>query len=152
MEFLIYLFIILYSKIHSNNLNNKNSYELKDYENLKYLEYSFKRNLTLNNSLEPEEFFKTYFYNQLYINIIVGSKKKEIPFYFFLQEYPFAIQSANIAESQVKGIYNESESTTFTPGSIVEPFFGDIEKAIYSKDNFYFNNNKNSSINFYLCK
>ena len=43
---------------------------------IKYLEFDFQRNITINESMEPEIIFKNFFYNQIYINIEVGSIKK----------------------------------------------------------------------------
>ena len=156
MKIYFYLFIFLYIEILSNNLNSKASSILKDFENVKYLEYTFKRNLTLKESIEPEEFFKTYFYNQLYINVKVGSNQQEIPFYFYLQQFPVIIQSSNVSESQVKGIYNESNSTTYTYIRTETFTLGDLYKGLFSMDNFYFNinntNTQESLLKFYLSK
>ena len=118
----------------------------------KYLEFSFKRNLTISNSLKPEELMKTLFYNQIYVNIKVGAAKKEIPFYLYLQQYPLVIQSSNVEEKQVKGIYNESESNTYEKIGKMDSFIvDDMSYAFLSKDNFYFNNdNIESLIPFYL--
>ena len=124
-----------------------------DDENIKYLEFSFKRNLTINDSLKPEQLIKTLFYNQIYVNIKIGSTKKEIPFYLYLQQYPLVIQSSNVTNRQVKGIYNHSESKTYEAIGREESFIvDDMSYAILSKDNFYFNSdNIQSSIPFYLC-
>ena len=156
MKIYFYLFIFLYIEILSNNLNLKDSNKLKDFENVKYLEYTFKRNLTFKESKKPEEFFKTYFYNQLYINIKVGSNQQEIPFYFYLQQFPLIIQSSNISDSQVKGIYNESNSTTYTYIGTETFTLGDLYKGLFSMDKFYFNINNNNTqeslLRFYLSK
>jgi len=124
-----------------------------DDENIKYLEFSFKRNLTINDSLKPEQLIKTLFYNQIYVNIKIGSTKKEIPFYLYLQQYPLVIQSSNVTNKQVKGLYNQSESNTYEAIGREESFIvDDMSYAILSKDNFYFNSdNIQSSIPFYLC-
>ena len=125
----------------------------KNTNKFKYLEYSFKRNLTINDLFTPEDFFKIYFYNQIYINITVGSNKSIIPFYFYLQQYPFVIESSNVSESQVKGLYNEMESKTYKSKSDENTFIlGDLYKAYLSEDYLYFNSNINSSIKFYLAK
>ena len=132
----------------------KSEHEFKDSESIKYLEYSFKRNLTINDTLTPEEFFLTYFYNQIYINIKVGSNKAEIPFYFYLQQYPLVLQPANGNEDQVKGKYDEEKSSSYEPlnKDEIQTFEnGDLLKGILSKDYFYFNN-KGVFINFYLSK
>ena len=124
---------------------NKNT---NKFNNIKYLEYSFKRNLTTNDSLTPEDFFEIYFYNQIYINITVGSNKSIIPFW-----YPFVIESSNVSESQVKGLYNKMKSKTYKLISAENTFIlGDLSKADLSEDYLYFNNNINSSIKFYLAK
>ena len=60
-------FLNLISIILNSN-DNKRLHKLEETENVKYLEYSFKRNLTLDKNMKPKDFFKTYFYNQLYIN------------------------------------------------------------------------------------
>ena len=143
MKIFFYLFFFLYIKASSNNL--------KQVGNIKYLEYTFKRNLTIDKSLGHEEFFNKYFYNQLYINLKVGSNKVEIPFYLHLEQYSVVIQSLNVSKSQVKGIYDESMSSTFTPKYPQTFTLGDLEYAIKSKDSFYLNN-ENYSINFYLAK
>lgn len=124
-------------------------------EDIKYLIFSFNRNLTIKESFKSEEILKELFYNQIYINIKVGSQKKDIPFYLYLEQYSLAIESKNVSTDQVKGIYDESESNTYEDLKESEPPFivGDISKAILSKDIFYFNNDGiQSFINFYLCK
>ena len=148
------LFQILYLIINVYNiLSLKNSIKLEDSDNIKYLEYSFKRNLTINELLKPESFFKNYFYNQIYINIKIGSNKLEIPFYFYLQQFPLVIESSNVIQSQVKGIYNELESKTYNSIKEENLFtLGDLYKANLTVDYFYFNNNIDSPINFYLAK
>ena len=147
LDFFVLLTFIL------NFIFSQNSNTLEDSENIKYIEFSFKRNLTSNKILEPEDFFKTYFYNQIYTNIKVGSNKVEIPFYFYLQQFSFAIQSSNVDNSQVKGKYNELKSGNYESLEEIKYFDkGDIQKAILSKDIFYFSNNKQSSIKFYLTK
>ena len=80
-----------------------NSIEDKDAK--KYLIFPFERNLTLDKSMTPEQFFETEIYNQIYINISVGSNKQNIPFYLYLQQYPIVIQSSNAQNEEVKGIY-----------------------------------------------
>ena len=135
------------------SIYNKKLKQLEESEDKKYLEYSFKRNLNLKNNIEPLEFFTTYFYNQLYINMKVGSKKVEIPFYFYLQQYPFTLQSSNVDEKQVKGIYDELKSTTYEKLEESKYFEkGDLEEGILSKDNFYLNDNTQSFLKFYLSK
>ena len=131
---------------------NKKIHKLEESENIKYLEYSFKRNLTMDKNIKPVDFFKTYFFNQLYINIKVGSNKKEIPFYFYLQQYPLVLQSSNVEKSEVKGIYDELKTNTYLEINKMEIFEkGDLSEGILSKDIFYFDNNK-SYIKFYLSK
>ena len=143
MKIFFFIFFFLYIKANSNNL--------KQAGNIKYLEYAFKRNLTISESLSHEEFFNKYFYNQLYINIKVGSNKVEIPFYLYLEQYSIVIQSLNVSKSQVKGIYDESKSSTYTPKAPQSFALGDLDLAIKSKESFYLNN-ENYSINFYLAK
>ncbi len=147
MKIFFYLFFFLYMKLHSNSFSNN----LKEVGNIKYLEFSFKRNITSEETSNPKEFFKKYFYNQLYINLNVGSNKKEIPFYFYLEQFPIVIQSSNVSNSQVKGIYNESQSSTYIPISTQTFTLGDLDYAIKSKDSFFFNN-KDSIFKFYLAK
>ena len=156
MKIHFYLFIFLNIEILSYNLNPRNKNKIKDLEDLKFLEYIFKRNLTIKESIKPEEFFKNYFYNQLYINIKVGSNQQEIPFYFYLQQFPLIIQSSNVSESQVKGIYNESNSTSYTYIRTETFTLGDLSEGFFSMDNFYFNINNNNTLEsllkFYLSK
>ena len=119
----------------------------------KFLEFPFKRNLTRNDKLTPEEFFKTYFYNQLYINLKVGSNKLEIPFYFYLHQYPVVLQPKNVKENEVKGKYDETESKSYKPLNEEETFnYGDLYKGILSRDIFYFNDNNGVPTEFYLSK
>lgn len=145
MKFLLLLLFIIIFK----NLNLK-KLELSD--NIKYLEYSFKRNLTINEFVMPEEIFKNYFYNQIYINIKVGSNKIEIPFYLYLQQFPFVIESSNVSDSQVKGIYNETESKTNKLLKIETFTLGDLLLAFLSEDFIYYNKDVNIAIKFYLSK
>ena len=149
----IFLYILFFSFYLIFTLDEQNLKKTVNAENNKYLEFSFKRNLTINDSLKPEELIKTLFYNQIYVNIKIGSTKKEIPFYLYLQQYPLVIQSSNVANEQVKGIYNKSESNTYEEIGKKESFIvDDMSYAILSKDNFYFNNdNTQSLISFYLC-
>ena len=147
MKSLIY--IVCFLSLISFILNSEES------KNVKYIEYSFKRNLTIDKIIKPEDFFKTYFFNQLYINITVGSNKNEIPFYFYLQQFPLVLQSSNVEQTEVKGKYDELKSDTYkelVPDNIEIFKNGDLNEGILSKDIFYFNNNDKSYINFYLSK
>jgi hypothetical protein len=149
----IFLNLLLFSFYLILALDEQNRKKIVNNENIKYLEFSFKRNLTINDSLKPEELIKTLFYNQIYVNIKIGTNKKEIPFYLYLQQYPLVIQSSNVSNKQVKGIYNKSESDTYEAIGKEESFIvDDMSYAILSQDNFYFNNdNTQSLISFYLC-
>ena len=150
MKFFIYLLNILNAFIFASK--DKVSNNLEKSKSIKYLEFSFIRNITKNESLEPEKFFNEYFYNQIYILIAVGSQKIKIPFYFYLQQFPLVIQSSNVSNSQVKGIYNEQDSKTYKAIKTEQTFtLGDLETAIFSEDKFYLDN-KESFINFYLAK
>ena len=51
---------------------------IEDDKDKKYLIFPFKRNLTSSKSMTPEQFFITEFYNQIYINMYVGSNKQII--------------------------------------------------------------------------
>lgn len=145
---MIYYFIIIF--LFSINSSNQN--KLSNENSIKYIEFPFQRNLTLNETMEPEIIFKELFYNQIYINLKVGSNKKEIPFYIYLQQFPFVVQSSNVNDDQVVGLYNESSSKTYK--MIKSEYFvmGDTTNVILSKDIFYFQNNNISEYNFYLCK
>ena len=152
MKILFFYLICILSIIADLNSTNQKSVNLGLSESINYLEFNFKRNLTLKNSFTPEEFFKTYFYNQLYFNITVGSNKLEIPFYFYLQQYPLVLESSNVPASEVKGIYDEKKSNSYIPLGEKQYFMhGDLTEGILSKDYFYFNNNE-SYIQFYLSK
>ena len=70
---------------------NSETIKEKKEEEIKYLEFDFQRNITINESMEPEIIFKNLFYNQIYINIEVGSTKTIVPFYIHLQQYTFII-------------------------------------------------------------
>ena len=145
MRILLYLLNSLYIIIKAKEINNSS-------ESLKYMQLNFKRNLTYPAELTPLSFFKTYFYNQLYVNIKVGSNKQEIPFYFYLQQFPLTIKSSNVIKGEVKGIYNESLSISyksFKKGSFPK---GDLSEGILSKDQFYFNDGIQPFLNFYLDK
>ena len=126
-----------------------NSIEDKDAK--KYLIFPFERNLTLDNSMTPEQFFETEIYNQIYINISVGSNKQNIPFYLYLQQYPIVIQSSNAQNEEVKGIYDEKKSDTYKQLSknVSEFKRGDLLRGILSEDIFYFNS-ESLNIDFYL--
>jgi len=136
------LFILIntrkYDNIKSDNYNN-------------YVEFSFERNLTLSELISLEELFKSLFYNQIYIKIKVGSKQIEIPFYLYLQQYSFIIESSEVSYDQVKGLYNESKSKTFTSSNKIETFMVmDMSEGILSQDIFFIKNN--TLLDFYLCK
>ena len=152
MKILFLYLICILSIIADLNSTNQKSVNLGLSESINYLEFNFKRNLTLKNSFTPEEFFKTYFYNQLYFNITVGSNKLEIPFYFYLQQYPLVLESSNVPASEVKGIYDEKKSNSYIPLGEKQYFMhGDLTEDILSKDYFYFNNNE-FYFHFYLSK
>ena len=151
MKIFIYLINIL--NIFIITSKDKITRNFQASESIKYLEYSFERNLTKVKSLSPDKFFQEYFYNQIYINIKVGSDKIEIPFYIYLQQFPCVIESSNVSISQVKGKYNEQKSKTYKATKNEQSFtLGDLETAIFSEDKFYFNKNIESFINFYLAK
>ena len=104
--------------------------------------------------MEPEIVFKNLFYNQIYINIEVGSRKTLIPFYIHLQQYTFIIQSSNVNQDQVKGLYNESASQNYS--KIEEQYYfvsNDMVTGVLSNDTFHISNNNNITFfDFYLCK
>ena len=140
----LYELFILYSLICSLNA------EQNDNKTIKYLKFPFKRNLTLNNSMTPKQFFSTIIYNQIYIELIVGSNKQKIPFYLYLQQYHLVLQSSNAQKGEVKGIYDESKSTTYKAIEEENNFkYDDLVKGILSNDDFYFDS-KPSNIPFYL--
>ena len=140
-------FIIIISKYNSEIIKEKGEGIIK------YLEFDFQRNITLNKSMEPELVFENLFYNQIYINLKVGSTRKIIPFYIHLQQYTFVIQSSNVNQDQVKGIFNESTSETYEKIAGYSYFlFNDMIKAVLSKDIFHISNNNFPSFDFYLCK
>ena len=126
--------------------NNEDKVESK-----KYLIFPFKRNLSLSESATYKEFFKTMFYNQIYINMTVGSQKQNIPFYLYLLKYPLVLQPSNIkTKGEVKGIYNHKNSQSYKELEGEKEFrYGDLQKGILSEDIFYFNSTS-SNINFYL--
>ena len=119
--------------------------------NDKYLEFSFERNYTLPKLISAEELFKSLFYNQIYIKIRAGSQKIEIPFYLYLQQYSFIIQSSEVSNDQVKGLYNELKSSTYIASNKIDTFMVmDMSEGILSQDIFYLKNE--SLLDFYLCK
>ena len=123
---------------------------LKEEGGLKYLTFDFYTNLTLNNSMKPIQFFQTAFYNQIYINLNVGSTKQNIPFYLYLQQYPLVLQSSNAKKGEIKGIYDENKSDKYRKISEEKEFIsGDLVKGILSEDIFEINSNP-SIIKFYL--
>ena len=141
---LLFELSLLYSLICSLNE------EQNDNKTIKYLKFPFKRNLTLNNSMTPKQFFSTIIYNQIYIDLIVGSNKQKIPFYLYLQQYHLVLQSSNAQKGEVKGIYDESKSTTYKAIEEETNFkYDDLVKGILSNDDFYFDS-KPSNIPFYL--
>ena len=145
-SFALQFFLIICS------LNSIEDNEYKD-GSKKYLIFSFKRNLSLSNSATPEEFFKTMFYNQIYVNMTVGSQKQNIPFYLHLQKYPLVLQPSIIkSEKEVKGIYDYINSNSYKNIEKEKEFkYSDLIKGILSEDKFYFNSTS-SNINFYLSK
>ena len=146
------LILILLNSLFILTKSRKDLY-FKEETSKKYLEFSFDRNLTLSKSMSPEETFKSFFYNQIFIKIKIGSEKIEIPFYLYLQQYSLIIQSSEVSEDQVKGLYDETKSSTFISSNKLETFMMiDMEEAILSQDNFYFNDNEASLLDFYLCK
>ena len=147
MLYFIYLFILI---IYLNLMFSKSLYS--DEKKIKYLEFNFERNLTLNETMNSSLILKDLFYNQIYINLKIGSNKKIIPFYIYLQQFPFIIQSSNVDNNQVKGLYNETKSQTYELINKEEYFYsGDMKKGTLSKDNFYINNNI-IPLKFYLSK
>ena len=125
--------------------------EKKD-ENVKYLNFAFERNLTLTDGMNPSDFFKTRFYNQIYIYMSVGSEKQKIPFYLYLQQYPLVLQPSDAKKEQVKGIYNPKNSKTYKQILNKETEFpeNDLLKGILSEDKFYFNDTSSATCKFYL--
>ena len=120
-------------------------------ETKKFLIFSFKRNLSISDSVEPKEFFRIMFYNQIYINITVGSQKQNIPFYLYFQKYPLVLQPSKIkSSSEVKGIYDQTLSQSYKSLEGETQFKkGDLIKGILSEDIFYFNSTS-ANTNFYL--
>ena len=117
---------------------------------IKYLKFPFQRNLTLKDSMTPKQFIEASLYNQIYINIKVGSNKQEIPFYLYLQQYPLALQSYNAKSGEVKGIYDETKSNTYKAIKEEKDFeYEDLVKGMLSTDNFYFDSNP-ANIHFFL--
>ena len=116
---------------------------------IKYLKFPFQRNLTLKDSMTPKQFFETSLYNQIYIDLIVGSNKQKIPFYLYLQQYPLALQSSNAKSGEVKGIYDETKSKTYKAIKEEEFENEDLVKGMLSTDDFYFDSNP-SNIHFFL--
>ena len=136
-----FLNIILFLKIIIN-INSDTS--------IQYIEYSFARNLTINTNMSPNNIFKNLFYNLIYIKQKLGSNKSEIPFYLYLQQYSTIIQSSNVESSQVKGLYDETSSKTYSKLKDKTKFgVSDMEEGTLSKDNFYFTEST-YPINFYL--
>ena len=119
-------------------------------ETIKYLEFPFKRNLTLNDSMTPKQFFEASLYNQIYIDLVVGSNKQKIPFYLYLQQYPLVLQSSNANKGEVKGIYDELKSKTYKAIEEESDFQNeDLVIGMLSTDNFYFDS-KPLNIHFFL--
>ena len=117
------------------------------------MQFEFKRNLSLNETSNPNVVAKNLFYNQIYINMSVGSLKQEIPFYIYLHQYPCVIEPSNITIGQVKGLFNESLSETYKIIKDYDYFVnGDMTKGILSSDNFYVNNKNILNSTFYLSK
>ena len=70
-----------------------------------------------------------------------------------MQQYSLIIQSSEVSEDQVKGLYDETNSNTFISSNKIETFMMmDMSEGILSQDNFYFNDNVKSLLDFYLCK
>ncbi len=133
-------------------LINSRKYDIVNSDNQEnYVEFSFERNLTLSKLKSLEEIFKSLFYNQIYIKIKVGSEQIEIPFYLYLQEYSFIIESSEVSNDQVKGLYNELKSRTYISSNKTETFMViDMSEGILSQDIFFIKNN--TLLDFYLCK
>ena len=99
--------------------------------------------------MTPKQFYETSLYNQIYIDLIVGSNKQKIPFYLYLQQYPLALQSYNAKSGEVKGIYDETKSNTYKAIKEEKDFeYEDLVKGMLSTDNFYFDSNP-SNIHFF---
>ena len=132
-------------------INTRKYDNIKADNNEKYLEFPFERNLTLSELATVKEIFKSLFYNQIYIKIKVGTEQIEIPFYLYLQQYSFIIESSEVSTDQVKGLYNESKSKTYISSNKTETFMVmDMSEGILSQDIFFIKNN--SLLDFYLCK
>ena len=142
---LLFILFLLYSIVNSLNANENNNNKT-----IKYLKFPFKRNLTLNDSMSPKQFFLTTIYNQIYIELIVGSKKQKIPFYLYLQQYYLVLQSSNAQKGEVKGIYDELKSDTYKAIEGETNFeHEDLVTGILSTDNFYFDS-QTFNIPFFL--
>ena len=130
---LLFELSLLYPLIISLNSEPNNN------KTIKYLKFPFKRNITLSDSMTPKQFFSTIIYNQIYIELIVGSNKQKIPFYLYLQQYHLVLQSSNSQKGEVKGIYDESKSDTYKAIEGETNFENeDLIKGILSSDDFYF--------------
>ena len=116
---------------------------------IKYLKFPFQRNLTLKDSMTPKQFFEISLYNQIYIDLIVGSNKQKIPFYLYLQQYPLVLQSSNAKSGEVKGIYDETKSKTYKEIKEEEFENEDLVKGMLSTDDFYFDSDP-SNIHFFV--
>ena len=146
MNIILIIFNSLFILINTRKYDNIKS---DNYQN--YVEFSFERNLTLSKSKSLQEIFKSLFYNLIYIKIKVGSEQKEIPFYLYLQEYSFIIESSEVSNDQVKGLYNELKSRTYISSNKTETFMViDMSEGILSQDIFFIKNN--TLLDFYLCK
>ena len=82
----------------------------------------------------------------------VGSQKIEIPFYFYLQQYSFIVQSSEVSNDEVKGLYNESCSTTYKVEYPKESFTViDMYEGTDSKDMFFLKHLKDMNFLELIC-
>ena len=109
---------------------------------------------TLVNETALElNYMKEKFFNDIYINIQIGSNKQEIPIQLRLHAYYFYI-----IDEAYDGIYKvkkfeSPQSTSYKPKNPMDNYYSeDYTNGILSTDDFYFGNIKIEQFNFINAK
>lgn len=130
----IYLFLLLISSIFS------------------YIFFPLKKDNSIPSSSyksKQEEVFSKFLQNNLYINLIIGSKKSEVKAYLIQSKTELIIAGKNIKNHK----YDETVSTTYniTYEKKISFDYSMFSEGYLSKENFIiFNSNNNELNTFYL--
>ena len=116
--------------------------------NKSYIILQFKTQI--NETKLKEDFISTKFFNDIYVNIKVGSNKQEIPIQLKLHSYSFyIINDLYNGEYKIKK-YESSKSKTYESLKKLDALFysDDFTNGSISTETFYFNNIKINNLTF----